>query len=207
MPPNPLSPLTSPPTAPNALGKPATSAATNATGRGGGASVARGGEGHHSALNPGTGNLDQTFSYSESALADALRLPLGNVTNARVKKLARGTDWELLDNVVALTEKAVAVLAATLTTKPTPAELQLLLQKSRRTALPVQFQARVARRQPANTKLLAVEWTEDDQPRTANIVTIRRDFFRAGMEVPIRLNSELQRYELARTAPRAKGRW
>ena len=196
----PLSPATSPPTTPTKVAQPDP--------RGGGASVARTGEGSNSALSSPSEILDlELFPFSESLSANALGVPPRNVTNVRVKKLARGQDWEMDGNTVVLTEKAVGVLASALNFNLNESALTLLLDKSRRGPATVRFTAKVSKRQPANLKLLAVTWREGELEQTANIITIRRDNFRVGMEVPIRLNPTTQRYELARPAPRAKGRW
>lgn len=205
-----LSPVTSPPMAANLDGSasPASGAIAARDGRGGGDLGARGGAGVNSALSSPSEILSlEVFPFSEALLANALGVPPRNVTNVRVKKLARGTDWEMDGGTVVLTEKSVAVLAAALGHTLSPSALLLLLDKSRRGPAVVQFTARVSKRQPANLKLLAVTWREGELEQTANVITIRRDNFRAGMEVPIRLNAMTQRYELARPAPRAKGRW
>lgn len=203
----PLSPVTSPPTATNAPGS-ASAASARPDPRGGGEQDARGGVGSNSALSSPSEILDlELFPFSESLFTNALGVPPRNVTNARVKKLARGNDWEMDGSTVVLTEKAVAVLATALNFPLPGNALALLLDKSRRGPATVQFTARVSKRQPANLKLLAVTWREGELEQTANIITIRRDNFRVGMEVPIRLNPTTQRYELGRPAPRAKGRW
>lgn len=206
----PLSPVTSPPTATNAplLDASASAASARPDPRGGGDHDARGGVGSNSALSSPSEILDlELFPFSESLFANALGVPPRNVTNVRVKKLARGADWEMDGGTVVLTEKAVAVLATALNFPLPGNALALLLDKSRRGPVTVQFTARVSKRQPANLKLLAVTWQEGELEQTANIITIRRDNFRTGMEVPIRLNPTTQRYELGRPAPRAKGRW
>lgn len=203
----PLSPVTSPPTATNAPGS-ASAASARPDPRGGGEQDARAGVGSNSALSSPSEILDlELFPFSESLFANALGVPPRNVTNVRVKKLARGTDWEMDGSTAVLTEKAVAVLATALNFPLPGNALALLLDKSRRGPATVQFTARVSKRQPANLKLLAVTWREGELEQTANIITIRRDNFRVGMEVPIRLNPTTQRYELGRPAPRAKGRW
>lgn len=176
--------------------------------RGGGAADARGGEWANSALSSPPEILSlELFPFSESLFSNALGVPPRNVTNVRVKKLARGTDWEMDGNTVVLTEKSVAVLATALGHVLNENALTLLLEKSRRGPATVRFTARVSKRQPANLKLLAVTWLEGEVEQRANLITIRRDNYRVGMEVPIRLNVTTQRYELARPAPRAKGRW
>jgi len=199
MPHTPLSPPTSPATATQDG-----NAATASTPRGGGASTGAGGGGLNSALNRAGETLSNTFPCSESAFANALQLPPRNVTNVRVKKLARGTDWEIVDGAVMLTEKSLPLLAAALNVALTSTELMTLVEKTR--AVPTLFNARVARF-PINRLLLTVTWIEGGLERRADILVNKRDNFRLGMEVPIRLNSATQRYELARRAPRMKGRW
>lgn len=206
----PLSPVMSPPTATSLEQSqpPGSAGSAGPDPRGGGASSARAGVGVNSVLSSSSEILSlESFPFSEALFSNALGVPPRNVTNVRVKKLARGTDWEMDGGTVVLTGKSVAVLAAALGHTLNPSALLLLLDKSRRGPAVVQFTARVNKRQPANLKLLAVTWREGELEQTANLITIRRDNFRVGMEVPIRLNPTTQRYELARTAPRAKGRW
>jgi len=191
----PLSPVKSPP---------ASETATPTTPRGGGGLTNSTPEGEGCALSSPAGILvSEGFDLCESTLASALGVPERALANLRAKKMVRGAEWELDGLTVMLTEKAAIALIAALLPKITPGELDLALKKCGKKAA---FTARVARL-PANPKMLTVKWTEGCLERTANIITNRRDNFRVGMEVPIRLNSETQRYELARPAPRQKGRW
>jgi hypothetical protein len=149
----------------------------------------------------------QGFELSERRLAEALGLPVRQLATVRTKHLKRGADWELADNDIALAEKSAPALLKLLGLTPTPAELAALLQKSRRVELPPIIEATVARF-PLNPHLILVKWKNGDpaQEHTANLVVTKRDNFKPGMEVPIRLNTA-GKYELARRTPRQKGRW
>lgn len=151
--------------------------------------------------------LDLTlYPFSEPLLAVALGVPARQLTNVRVKKLARGPDWELDGGSARLTERALGELIRALGLSLTPAELQLVAEKIRVEKLPAAFTAKV-RRFPHNPKLLTVCWKDGELDREANIITAKREHFRLGMEVPIRLDLASQRYVLAGRPPRAKGRW
>lgn len=136
-------------------------------------------------------------------MASALGAPARNLATLRVKKMARGRDWELDGTTVLLTEAALTTLLALL---ESPVDPRVLAQQCRAPGAPVQFTARVTGF-PPNPRLLHVAWREADLDRSAHIITAKRDNFRIGMEVPIRLNPTSQRYELARRVPRMKGRW
>lgn len=176
--------------------------------RGGGALVSATRGGDRNALSSHLEILgSEVFVLSEPLLAAALGLPLRTIGNMRVKKLTRDRDWKLDGITVLMTQKSLPLLTDALGLNFTPAELQLLAEKIRHENAPVEFKALV-HKFPANPKLLTVRWVEaGGLERTANIITNRRNNFRNGMEVPIRLNPGTQRYELARPAPRMKGRW
>lgn len=191
----PLSPLMSPQS-------PETS-----TPRGGGGSLATGGEGHDGRLSsPAEISVLDGYPFSEPLLAATLGLPPRNLTNARVKKLARGRDWELDGGTALLTETGLTQLVQAVGLTLSPIELQLVLEKCRRDQAPPQFTAKIVRF-PLNPRLFTVRWFEQQEERKADILVARRDNFRLGMEVPIRLNPVSQRYELAARLPRRKGRW
>lgn len=191
----PLSPPLSPPVA------------GNADPRGGGDAAAATGGGLDTRLSPASETFDLTlFPFSEPLLATSLGLPLRNLTNARVKKLARGRDWELDGGTALLTEPALTELIKAAGLNLTPAELRLVCEKSRREQLPPEFTAKVCRF-PLNRRLLTVRWMEGTIDRRADVLVTKRENFRLGMEVPIRLNPTSQRYELAARPPRRKGRW
>jgi len=139
-------------------------------------------------------------------LASALGVLQRTLASVRVKILARGRDWQMANADVQYAEKSLPPLTRALGLALTPTELEDLAEKSRSTKGTLEFQA-VVFRFPPNPKLLTVKWTEDELERTANIITNRRQNFRLNMAVPIRLNPDTARYELARPAPRAKGRW
>lgn len=175
-------------------------------GGGGSSAAATGGEGGR--LSPASETLDLTlYPFSEPLLALALGVPARNLTNARVKKLARGADWELDGGSARLNERALIELTKAVGLALTVAEFELVREKCRVEKLPPAFKARV-RRFPANPKLLTVCWREGELDREANIITAKRNNFRIGMEVPIRLDAVSQRYVLASRPPRGpKGRW
>jgi len=194
----PLSPAKSPPTAQNAIPPDP---------RGGGALTRATGGGRDGALNSPSEILgSEVFVVSETLLAAVTGMPARAIGNMRVKKLARGRDWELADGTALLAEKSLPLLMQALGLNLTPPELQHLAEQCRSKNAPAQFTAVVCRF-PPNPKLLTVKWTEGELERTANLITPKREHFRIGMAVPIRLNPASQRYELARKAPRAKGRW
>lgn len=146
------------------------------------------------------------FDLSERKLAEALGVPVRNLASARTKHLRRGTDWELANNDIALTEKSAAGLAKALNISLTAVELQEAISKSRRAELDAPFDTKVGRF-PANPRLLIVHWKNAaGQECTANLMVAKRELYKPGMVVPIRLNAA-GKYELARRAPRQKGRW
>ena len=180
---------------------------TPPTPRGGGDQAAPTPGGRQSALSSPVEILgSEVFVLNELMMAVALGLPARTLQNVRVKKLARGRDWELDGNTALLTEKSLPVFTLALGLHLTATELDLLAKKSRAASAPVRFDAVVCRL-PQNPKLLTVKWTEAGLERTANIITSRRNNFRMGMVVPIRLNPASSRYELTRPAPRQKGKW
>jgi hypothetical protein len=198
----------SPAESPERLAIPPTDAASlaGAVGRGGGGLRAREGEGGARALSPPPEILGPlVFTLSEPLVATALGLPARTVVSARVKKLARGRDWELMGETAVLAEKSLPLLIAALGLVLTPAELRALAEKSRRPELPTTIAAQVARRWPHNPTLLPVQWREGELPRSAHLVVARRAEFRPGQAVSIRLNPDTQRYELAQR-PQRKGR-
>jgi hypothetical protein len=148
------------------------------------------------------------FTLSEVLLGATLGMPLRTLQTARQKKLRRDSDWKFDKNcgTALLCERSLNVLLVELGLNLTLEELAVLAEKCHVEQAPVQFMAKV-QKFPPNPKLLTVCWEENGLARTANIITIRRNNFRVHMEVPVRLNPATQRYELARTAPRMKGRW
>lgn len=207
--PTPLSPLASPATAKTEAREDArpTDARPTSDPRGGGGSTREAGGGHDDALSSGEGILSlQGFDLSERKLADALGVPVRNLASARTKNLRRGADWELANNDIALTGKSAAALAKALNISLTAVELLEAITKSRRVQLDAPFDTKVGRF-AANPRLLIVHWKNAaGQECTAHLMVAKRELYKPGMVVPIRLNAA-GKYELARRTPRAKGRW
>jgi len=177
------------------------------TPRGGGGLTAATGGGVPGALHPAREILSlQGFALSERRMAAALGLPVRQLATARTRHGRRGVDWELADNDIGLAEKSLPALTAALGLTLTEAELAALAEKSRRDQLPAVVMAKVLR-WPLNRHLVTVAYPNGDgAPHTVDLVVNHREYFKLGMAVPIRKNAA-GKFELARRAPRAKGRW
>ena len=143
------------------------------------------------------------FQHSERLLATATGIHTRLFANAR-RRLKQGIDWELVNGEAAYPQKKLTALLALLGVTTTEAEIATLAEKSRLTiARPIE--AKVSRFYP-NPHLLQVRWTNGDRDHTADIIVTKRRRFRLHMTVPIRLNAH-GKYEMARRAPRQRGRW
>lgn len=156
------------------------------------------------------------FIYGEGKLAEATGVAPKLFQTARVEFLKKGAEWELVNNHVAYNLYGAAlVLEAVLGKDADAAMKEGILEKALLETAPEPEKKEAPPiigkvcRLFVNRCMLGVQLEKKAGAKEAEIVSVwvpKRDNFKKGMEVPLRLNGE-GKYELARKLPRFPGRW